>query len=205
MATTQDQQLDAHIPSILRDPALLIQSVPPTTGNCPTIFVGIVDGTSYTHEMWDMHKNLLAALFDITDPNCIGEIKIGSIFRNSVDGANLHQQFKNATDVINQKMITHLRIVGLGIGSSPSVTDALESLIREWKIDSTTKEVQFIALGESPDFHYLNFCKSLCMKKICKLIQYYNTMDYNEYGQLDLSTSPIFKLASVVASLVSQC
>jgi hypothetical protein len=85
---------------------------------------------------------------------------------------------------INSVNITQLRIVGLGAGSSGAISDAIESLIRSWNVEWENKSVQFVALGESLDFHYLNFCKSLCMKKLCGVLQYYNTMDYSPFGYL---------------------
>jgi hypothetical protein len=160
-----------------------MQASAATPGNIPTIFVGIVDGTKYTNEMWEHHKNLLACLFGITEmAQWVREIKVQGLSARVVDGSSLQQQFREAMDVINRSCIKCLRIVGLGVGSSDSVTEALASLIREWNIPKREKEVQFVALGESPDYHYLNFCKSLCMKEECKHLQYYNTMDFNEQG-----------------------
>ena len=154
---------------------------PTVRGNQPTIFVGIVD-KNYTEEMWNIHMNRLADLFEITDPSMICQIKVGSLASHFVDGENLHQQIMTAKRAVNQINVTLLRIVGLGIGSSESVTQALESFVREWNIPSNKKEVQFVALGESIDCHYLNFCKSLVLKQRCQTLQYYNTMDFDEHG-----------------------
>ena len=92
-APSKDKDLDAHIPSALHGPTLLMSATPISTGNYPTIFVGIVDGLKYTNEMWEQHKNLLAVLFCITDPAVIGELKIGSVSRHLVDGRGLQEQF----------------------------------------------------------------------------------------------------------------
>jgi len=184
MAFSHDQQ-DAHIPTTLRDPLLVMSFADTTTGNISTIFVGIVDN-SYTTQMWDRHKLRIANLFNITDQNCIGDVQVHSLNGNTVDAQRLGQDMSTAIDAVNRSQIKVLRIVGLGVGSSLAVTEALESLICGWGIPSSEKEVQFVALGESKGCHYLNFCKSLCLKKTCKCIHYYNTMDYNAFGFLRL-------------------
>jgi hypothetical protein len=178
-------QLDAHIPTALRDPLLVMSFAEPTIGNIPTIFVGIVHD-EYTNEMWDRHKTRIAKLFGISDQNCVGDIKVQSLDGNVVDSDRLGQDMSSAIDAVNASQTRHLRIVGLGVGSSLAVTEALESLICGWSVPTLEKEVQFIALGESAGCHYLNFCRGLCLKKMCKCIHYYNTMDYNAFGFLRL-------------------
>jgi len=184
MAFSNVQQ-DAHIPTTLRDPLLVMSFADTSTGNIPTIFVGIVDNM-YTNEMWTRHKSRIVHLFNITDQNCIGDVQVHSLAGNLVDGERLGQDMSAAIDEVNRTQTRVLRIVGLGIGSSLAVTEALESLICGWAIPFSEKEVQFVALGESPGCHYLNFCKSLCLKRTCKCIHYYNTMDYNAFGFLRL-------------------
>src|SRR5580698_9621031 len=85
--------LDAHIPSKLFHPALTMTSSVPVVGNVPTIFVGIVDGTKYTDEMWHQHKALLADLFQITDYSCTCEMKIGSLNPLLIDAERLQREF----------------------------------------------------------------------------------------------------------------
>jgi hypothetical protein len=176
---------DAHIPAALKGPLLLMSASPAIVGNIPTIFVGIVDD-HYTDEMWRNHATRLANLFGITDQTCTAPIKVVSEPADStvVDAGRLAQDITYAMQVINQLQTKTIRIVGMGIGSSLAVTEALESLIRGWEIPPEEKNVQFIALGESTHFHYLNLCKSIVMKQMCHQLQYYNTMDYNVFGYL---------------------
>lgn len=159
----------------------------PVTGNVPTVFVGVVH-EEYTDALWENHYHQLGRLFEITSNDYCCHIKVTSIGPDSmvVDIEKLKDQMTTAMNAINIqfKDTTLIRIVGLGKGFSPVITDALEALIRGWDIPSDQKSVQFIALGESANFHYLNFCKGLVMKKVCKNLQYYNTMDYNSFGYL---------------------
>jgi len=173
----------AHIPIALEGPLLTMTFNDPHIGDCITIFVGIVDET-YTDAEWTTHRNRLATLFGITDPSCCIEIQIGNLGDRRIDAGKLLAQTIAATNLINQCKPKVLRIVGLGVGTSEIITDALEHLIRKWDIPLEDKHVQFISLGESRNFHNLNFTRRLCMKQICKTLQYYNTMDYNSFGRL---------------------
>lgn len=172
-----------HVPISLRAPCVTMSWSDPLTGNQASIFVGIVDDT-YTNEMWNRDVTRLRTLFGITDDSSVGELMVASIANKMVDSEKLKSDMFSAMELINRSQIQQLRIVGLGVGSSPAVTDALESLLRGWNTPEDCRHVQFIALGESADYHYLNFCKSLSLKKLCKSLQYYNTMDYNDYGFL---------------------
>jgi len=143
-----EASLDAHIPSALRSPALMMQASAAIPGNIPTIFVGIVDGSNYTNDMWEHHKNLLALLFDITEmAQWVREIKVQSLSALVVDGSSLQQQFKEAVDMINRSHIQYLRIVGLGKGSSESVTNALKFMIQEWSIPKKRKRGPVCSFG----------------------------------------------------------
>jgi len=182
---TSEVQLDAHIPVTLQGPLLVMSYDEPCIGKIATIFVGIVN-ESYTDAMWDAHKKRLTDLFDITDPSCMKEIKVESRGerQDQINSGKLLEQWNATLKLINQWKPKILRIIGLGVGSAEVVVQALESLIQRWDIAREDKHVQFISLGESRHFYYLNFCRSLCMKQICKTLQYYNTMDYNPFGYL---------------------
>src|SRR5277367_5517396 len=97
-------------------------------------------------------KKRLANLFNITDPTCMTEIKIGSRGEREVDSGRLLEQMAEAMKMINQLKPKQLRIIGLGRGSAVIVTDSLEYLIRKWEMPLEEKHVQFISLGESSDF-----------------------------------------------------
>jgi len=157
------------------------------TGDHSTIFVGVVNA-NYTEAIWNDHKEQLSKLFGITSLDCIKEMKLecpGPIMEPGL----VLSRMTEITAFINEKKSTMLRIVGLGVGSSEVITDALEALIRQWDIPLDQKHVQFVSLGETEDYHYLNFCRELCMKQVCKNLQYYNTMDYNPFGYLCVNRS----------------
>jgi len=159
------------------------------TGNLPTIFVGIVD-EDYTEGMWKQHVERISHLFHIDDPDCKGEIMVKDRGPNAIDGQQLGLQMTNAIDVINSLGVNAIRLVGLGIHGAPALHQALESLVRGWNaVAWNNKTVQFVALGDSETGSYLNFCKALCLQQLCGSVQFYNTMDYNDYGFLDLSKS----------------
>ena len=195
MAYSQTDQ--AHIPTTLCDPVLGIKTESAWTGNMPTFFVGIVDEI-YPEDDWTAHKQEIASLFKITDSACIFEIKAGSISGRQIDGKRLADDTTRAIEIINKSNCRRMRIVSMGIASSVSIIQAKESLVRGWQIPIREKELQFISLGESKHFTNLNFCKSLCMKQLCKTIQFYNTMDYNPCGYYR-SEMAFHKLANWVA------
>ena len=195
----------AHIPASVKDPVMQMSCVDPVVGDVPTIFVGIVD-KNYTDNMWKCISHRLAKLFGISDHNLCCHIKVGSLNPelnlDIIDAERLQEQTTKAVTMINQKSLNQkskenmIRIVLLGSTSSPAITDALEALIRGWEVPSDEKNMQFIALGESENYHYLNFCKSLCMKMVYKSLQYYNTMDYNSFGYLRHQNSLLDMLQS---------
>jgi len=184
---------DAHIPVSLRDPVLTMYSESAFAGNIPTIFVGVVD-EEYTDAMWRNHADRLSRLFHINDPNFVRQNKVGNRGQNEIDGEQLGRDMSAAIDVINGNVFDRIRIVGLGKSSAIGVHQSLESLIRGWNLPWDQKKVQFVALGDSKESHSLNLCKDVCLKQVCHTIQFYNTMDYNDFGFLDLSNR---KLASL--------
>jgi len=177
---------DAHIPVSLRDPVLKMSADSAIIGNIPTIFVGVVD-EQYTDAMWTKHAERLSHLFGIDDPTCIAEIKVKNRGPRTIDGEQLGRDMTAAINVMNSLEASAIRIVGMGIHSALGVHDALESLVRGWNLPWEQKMVQFVALGDSREGDYLNFCKALCLKKLCGSIQFYKTMDYNNFGFLDLN------------------
>jgi len=180
-----DDGSDAHIPVSLRDPVLTMHSESAFVGNIPTIFVGVVD-EEYTETMWRNHADRLARLFGIAHAIFIGEIKVRCRRQDQIDGEQLGRDMSVAIDAINSNVVGKIRIVGLGKSSAIGVHAALESLIRGWNLPWDQKQVQFVALGDSKENHYLNFCKSVCLKQVCHTVQFYSTMDYNDFGFLDL-------------------
>ena len=176
----------ANIPVNLLDPLLVMSWEDAFRGILPTIFVGIVDD-NYTDDMFEEHANRFKKLFAV-NPATTASVKIIGIQRagkNVVDDSALAEAVKTAMHVLNHLETKVIRIVGLGRGSAVVVGQSLEYLIRAWNIDPSEKQIQFVALGESEDFHYLNFCKGLCLKKICKTIQFYCTRYYNIFGCLE--------------------
>lgn len=175
---------EAHIPVAFQAPALMISSAPTSTEVIPTIFVGIVDNI-YTEDHWSNHRNRIERLLEIPNGDLVGEIKVGSRDNETIDGENLALDMKNAVTIINSKNFNSIRIIGMGVHGCLAVIEALESLVHSWKLPLDQKKVHFIALGDSIDNNYLNLCKMLCLKQICRTVQFYNTMDYNMYGFVD--------------------
>jgi len=171
------------IPIMLRAPTLVLSVVQPFTGDCPTIFVGMVDN-EYTDNLWDNDRDQLERLFQMTANCYIKQIKItktGSLYNVPEFGSAITEAF---VDINTLQPIT-IRIVGLGSQTNSFVTQTLAELIRGWNIPPNQKEVQFITLGDSEDCHNLNFCKDLCLKEQCKTLQYFNVYDYGILGNLD--------------------
>jgi len=142
----------------------------------------------YTPDMWKKHVERISRLFRIDDPTCIAEIMAKAQGQNRIDGEQLGRQMTSAIDVINTLGVGTIRLVGLGVHGAVALHQALESLIRGWDtVPWSQKAVQFVALGDSEDSVYLNFCKALCLKQLCGSVQFYKTMDYNDYGFLEFS------------------
>lgn len=175
---------DAHIPLALQSPALVITAEPTQVSRMPTFFVGIVD-SDYPEGHWRDHCDRIKRLFEITDASLSAEIKVMNRGNQTVDDQQLALDIRRALECINGESFDRMRIVRLGIGGSIVVDVALESLIRGWNIPWTNKNVQIVAVGESHDNHYMNFCKMLRLKELCHSVQYYNTMDYNVFGYVD--------------------
>ena len=168
--------MGVHIPAQLTDPVIVMNFGNPSTGNISTIFFGMVDAL-YTDEVWGRDRSRIAHLFGITDQDCSVDIKVH-------DEDQLVPVVRTAIDKLNQlPQFTVLRIVAIG-ANKPTFADAMKTLIHGWAIPSANKQIQFVAVGESPDFFYLNFCRDLCLRKICQSLEYYNTMDYNQFGVL---------------------
>lgn len=188
MAARQRQRsVDAHIPVSLRDPLLKMSAGIPFKGNQPTVFLGIVN-EEYTEEVWDRHAERLAKLFRF-DKSSIIRVKVESLQVKGdrvVDAEKLGLEIAQAIDDINDRDAKEISVVCLGRSGSLALDKAVVALLRGWKASSQERDVQFVSLGESSDHHYLNFCKGLCMKQLCRSIQFYNTMDYDISGYLDL-------------------
>jgi len=175
------------IPIRLQAPTLALSAVKPVTGDFPTIFVGMVDN-KYTDDLWDNDMEQIGRLFQMTANCYIKQIKItrtGRLINVPEFGNAITEAF---VDINSIKPIA-IRIVGLGSRTTPFVTEALAQLIRGWDIPANQKEVQFITLGDSEDYHNLNFCKDLCLKEQCKTLHYFNTYDYGILGNLDSTIS----------------
>lgn len=188
--SSEEAELDeAHIPVSLRDPVLRMSAEDAIIENIPTVFVGVVD-KDYSDNMWKKHVDRMSHLFRI-DANYVCEIKVKNLGNSQIDAVQLGLDMTAAIDVMNSRVFQAIRIVGLGIHSAIAVHDALESLVRGWNLLPENKIVQFVALGDSKESDYLILCKALCLKKICGCVQFYTTMDYNNFGFLDLSNNAL--------------
>ena len=182
------QTIMTHLATALRDPLITLSFENPWTGNIPTILIGVVN-EHYLDEEFDRHKQRILHLFKITDSSYLLEIRASSTGFGSrvLDDHKLGEDMATTIQTINCLETDQLRIIHLGVGNTVSVDDSIESLIRGWDKPLKEKKIQFIALGESSDFHLLNFCKGLCMKQLCGYLQFYSTMDFTNYGYFDVS------------------
>ena len=177
----------AHIPFSLRDVLLVMSSNEAYTGNIPTIFVGVVD-EDYSDTMWMKHAKRIAHLFRFEIDPCSYHVKVTGDEGNCINAEKMGQDVLEAIDMINNFKQEHnypyklIRIVGMGIHSAPGVHIAMETLVKGWNLEWDKKAVQFVALGDSIQGTYFNICKSLCLKKICVQVQFYKTMDYDQFG-----------------------
>jgi len=200
-----DELLDlAHIPFSLRDPVLKMTSESAISGNLPTIFVGIVD-EQYNEGTWKKHVARISQLFRIDNSSYIGEIMAKARGQNRIDGEELARQMTSAIDVINTFGVDTIRLVGLGVHGAIALHQSLESLIRGWDtVPWSQKTVQFVALDDSQDSAYLNFCKAPCLKQLCGSVQFYKTMDYNDYGFLEMGVPNIGDLSGQLEKLLAK-
>ena len=175
----------ADIPFVVRDPGLLMsgQAISTEPG-IPTIFIGIVDDKAYTNKMWTSDVTRIGALVKV-DRELIGEIKVHprQEASNQVDADTLHVPLANALNRLNQWNKDTIRIVSLGKGSSDIMFDSFKGLVAGW--NQNNKQIQFVTAGDTADRDFLEFCKWLCMKKMCHSILYYDTLDYDIMGMLD--------------------
>jgi len=186
-------QEPTFIPVALNDPGLRMTFRDVHTGNQPTIFVGVTN-EHYSEAKWDEDVNRIIKLFEISDLNRVGYIQLTLSERGDIDGTKLLHIVTDAIAVINKTTDKKIRIVGLGLGGARNVYQALEALIKGWKVSVDQKEIQFVAVGEYDNYAYLNFCKQLCLKKLCSVVELYNTKDYNNFGYLDFGVRELFNL-----------
>ena len=177
----------AHIPFSLRDALLVMSSNKGYTGNIPTIFVGVVDD-DYTEAMWSKHATRIAQLFRLEIESFSYHVKVKGDEGNSINAEQMGQDILQAIEKINSIKQEHnysldlIRIVGMGIHSALGVHIAIETLVKGWNLQWDKKAVQFVALGDSIQGTYFNICKSFCLKKICAQVQFFKTMDYDQFG-----------------------
>ena len=189
----------AHIPTTLREPTLTLGVESAWTGNLPTFCFGIVDH-NYTEVAWKTDKQNVLTLFGVSDPAFIFDVKGHGVGGRQIDGHRLADETTRAIQIINESNSRKMRIVSLGRVSNVSMFEAKESLVRGWQIQANEKQLQYLSSGDSKHCANLNFCKALCMKQLCKRIQFYNTMDYNQYGYYK-SEMPFDKLARLQIGL----
>jgi len=75
----------------------------------------------------------------------------------------------------------NIRIVSVGVCTSPFIFKALEYFLRSWT--ATFKHVYFVTTGELPgDHNYINFWRKACIKNNCGKVQYVNLQEYIPFG-----------------------
>ena len=186
-----------HIPTALHDPLTLISWENPWSGNIPTIMIGIIL-EHFLEEDWESQRRRFSTLFNITDPSFIMEIKTRNVGfgSNLLDGTQLKEETTVALHILNCLETTQLRIIHLGMASGPGLNESVESIIRGWNIPAANKQIQLITAGEAAGLFYFNFCKSLCLRRLCESVQYYNTMDFTNFGYFDSNHAARSDMAS---------
>ena len=106
----------AHLATALRDPLIVLGSDHPWTGNIPTIVIGLVN-EHYLEDEWNNHKKRILALFKITDPSFLLEVKANSTGFGSrvLDDSKLGEDTSTAIQIINCLETNQLRIIHLGV------------------------------------------------------------------------------------------
>jgi len=182
-----------HVPESILDIAVAITAWEPEKNpSIPTIFIGIVEDpgaeASYTSAHWNNNRDRVKDLFGITTDSLIIELIIHPMAGNNnkrVDSQRLAKDVKGAVEKLkDMKKDDCIRIVRMGIGNAVAMEEAIERLIRSWQRDEL-KTIQFIGLGETSDRDWLNFCNSLVLSKQCGKVLYYNTMNYNVFGEVE--------------------
>ena len=183
---SKDKSDNAHIPIMLRDSVIMLSSNEVHTGKLFTVFIGVVD-ENYTKDKWTQHAERVSQLFNFDINYCVIHIQLNGEGRKTIDAAQMGLDVAAAIDQINNKQqerdsFVGLRIVGMGIHSCLAIYNAVEALVKGWIVQGNKKEIQFIALTDSGQGSFLNFCKSLCLKQLCANVQFYKAMDYDMFG-----------------------
>ena len=179
---------NVHIPVLLQD-SLLMSSTQVIIGNIPTIFIGVVD-KDYTEATWKSHVDRIEHLFQIEAKYCLHHIQVKGAEINRINEEQMGRDVSIAIEKINSLKQEHnytfelIRIVGMRIHSAIEVHTAMEAIVKGWNLEWDKKTIQFVALGDSIQGSYLNFCKSLCLNKICAKVQFYKTADYDQFGSV---------------------
>jgi len=188
------QQRSTFIPVALNDPGLRMTFRDVHTGNQPAIFVGVTN-EHYSEAKWDEDVHRIIQLFEISDLNRIGCIRLTEESDGGkIDATGLLRIVTEAIAVINKVTDKKIRIVGLGVAGVHNIYQALEALIKGWKVAVDQKKIQFVAVGEYDNYAYLNFCKQLCLQKLCSAVELYNTKDYNDFGYLNFHVKALYNL-----------
>lgn len=195
----------AHIPLKIRDKAIVLSSADVWSGSTigidglqkiPTIFLGIVN-EAYPEAIWEDNLKRFKQLFHLEDNYC-GQIKICPLpsDKEKIDFYKLSTDVSRAIDILNKTPNLYgMRFVRIGVGHSPLMNDAAESLLKGWNVPFERKIMQFVSLGDSENNHWLTFAHSLCLRQICYTVQFYNTMDYNVHGFLDVESKSLRMIA----------
>ena len=161
-----------------------IRSVELTKTFVPTIIIGTI-APAYTAEMYETDARKVGVHFDL---DICDSCKVFPIRMQPEHGApralDTHdaiQQIKAAIKKINELPVDWIRIVRIGARGTEFFFDAVRYLIKEWNFPGD-KQVQFVTAGDTGDQEMFRFCKSLCLSKTCKEVEFYNTQDYDPFG-----------------------
>jgi hypothetical protein len=170
----------SFFPGRLRDPVLQMTAVPMTTQLLPTFIIGTI-ADAYTNEMWDKDVAEVCQHFNLSQghyyPIKMIPVEGSPKVLNSADAIH---QIETALQNI-ARVESWIRIVRIGIANTVFFFDAVSYLLKEWQYTGD-KQVQFVTTGDAHDNECSQFCKSLCLSGVCKVLQFYNTHDYHPFG-----------------------
>ena len=198
MGKSEQKSHSSTIPMSLRDPVVILSTKELDSNNrsIPTVLFGIITA-SYPETTWNSEKEQIKQLFSIDNEMCV-EVKARpqEASANKVNSDILETNTIAAIKKLNSLNVEIVRIVLLGDSWSKPVDEAVENLLKGWDQDLCKKNVQLLVTIANNS--KLEYCKRLCLMKVCGTVQYCHTTDYNKLGNITLTKSiddvDLFKL-----------
>jgi hypothetical protein len=195
-ASKMETSPKSYIPSQIHHPAISLNLsdvvTNPSDEPIITIFIGIIN-LKFNESNWKVEVDQFAKLFQMPDKSYF-EIKgyPSKSFEDKLDSVRFNQDIIETKNEISKlRKISKIRIVYLGVGISLALFKGIEAIIREWNVPLEKKIVQLVTAGDTSKNSLFQFCKSLCINKLCTSAQFYNTTDYDPFGYFDVRNQSI--------------